>query len=512
MTTTAADDTGRRDEIAKVARGGAANLAGSVVSVLSTFGLVLLLAHTLAPAQVGLFFTVTSLFLLVETVGRLGADVGLVYFVSRWRALGARERIRPGLKVALTPSVVLCAAAAVLAMVFAPSLANLLGDPQGHSVGLLRLLAAMLPVAVCYDIVMAGTRGFGRMRPTVLVERISRPAAQILLVAGVLAVGWSGAVGYAWALPYAGALCAGVYFLRKALHTGSASTARMPRAARVARDFWRFSLPRAAGAVAQIGLQRLDIVLVASMRGVREAAIYTAATRFLVVGQFVNQAIAAPLQPRLSAAVSVGAVAHARALYRISTTWLVLGSWPVFGLAVALAPLYMRIFGHQYAGGTAVVVLLSLAMLVASGTGLVDTVIIMAGRTTWNLATTLLALAVNVGVDLALIPPYGIVGAAVGWCLSILAANLVPLAVAWRRLHMHPFGRSTYIAYALCGVCFLAIPLLAYALSGWSEIAAAGGAVVGTAGFIVGLVRLRDVFGLTGALRLRARRGVVPTP
>ena len=151
-------------------------------------------------------------------------------------------------------------------------------------------------------------------------------------------------------------------------------------------------------------MQRLDIILVAALVGLRAAAIYTAATRFMVVGQFVNQAVSLPVQPRLSALLAIHDKAGAKALYRVSTTWLVLLMWPLFGACIALAPTYLALFGRGYRDAVAVVVILSLSMLLASACGVVDSVIIMAGRTSWNLATTLLALAVNVGVDLWLIP------------------------------------------------------------------------------------------------------------
>ena len=41
--------------------------------------------------------------------------------------------------------------------------------------------------------------------------------------------------------------------------------------------FWSFTLPRGLAAIAQIALQRLDILLVAGMRGPAAAAVYTAA-------------------------------------------------------------------------------------------------------------------------------------------------------------------------------------------------------------------------------------------
>ena len=82
---------GERD-LAGVARGGAANLLGAVVSAGANFAIALVIARAVAPPVAGRFFTVTSLFLILETLGRLGADLGLVYFIARWRELGQRER------------------------------------------------------------------------------------------------------------------------------------------------------------------------------------------------------------------------------------------------------------------------------------------------------------------------------------------------------------------------------------------------------------------------------------
>ena len=64
--------------------------------------------------------------------------------------------------------------------------------------------------------------------------------------------------------------------------------------------FWRFTGPRALANLAQITIQRIDIVLVAIMLGPAAAAVYTAATRFLVPGQFANTAISMSAQPRFA--------------------------------------------------------------------------------------------------------------------------------------------------------------------------------------------------------------------
>ena len=149
---------------------------------------------------------------------------------------------------------------------------------------------------------------------------------------------------------------------------------------------------------------------------------------------------------------------------------------------------YIALFGAGYADGAAVVVLLALAMLVASVVGVVDTVVLMAGRTSWNLATTLAALAVNVVLDVVLIPPFGIVGAAIGWCAAIVVANLASLALCWRGLGLHPFRRLTTYVCALSAVCFGALPLVGRAVS---EPTAVAGLAIGIGVYAVLLWRSR---------------------
>ena len=45
----------------------------------------------------------------------------------------------------------------------------------------IRLLALLIPIAAVSDSLLNATRAFGSMRPLVLVERIGRPALQVLL-------------------------------------------------------------------------------------------------------------------------------------------------------------------------------------------------------------------------------------------------------------------------------------------------------------------------------------------
>jgi O-antigen/teichoic acid export membrane protein len=258
------------------------------------------------------------------------------------------------------------------------------------------------------------------------------------------------------------------------------------------RGFWLFTAPRGLATLAQITIQRIDIVLVAIMRGPAEAAVYTAATRFLVIGQLASTAISMAAQPRFTEMFAVGDRRRANHVYQATTAWLVIMTWPLYLLSVIYGPQLLAVFGHAYRAGDTVIVVLGLAMLLSTACGQVDMVLNTTGRSSWSLANGLMAVSINVSLDLLLIPKYGILGAAIGWAAAIAIANLTPLIQVAAVVRLHPFGRGTFVACALSAVSFGAIPLAARALAGDGHLASAGAVAAGCIMLAAGLWRFRD--------------------
>jgi O-antigen/teichoic acid export membrane protein len=255
--------------------------------------------------------------------------------------------------------------------------------------------------------------------------------------------------------------------------------------------------------------QRLDIVLVGALRGPVDAALYTAATRFLAVGQAAGLAISMPAQAALGEVLARDDRAAANGLYRAATAWLVVVVWPFYLVMLFGAPLVLALFGPGYAVGVPVMVVLSLTMLVATACGMVDTVLTMAGRTTWSLYDMLAALGVQIAVDLLLIPRLGVLGAALGWAAAILVKNLAALVQIRFWAGLHPFDRGTLTACALAGGCFGAVPALFLAALGRSTGVLLAALAVGGVAYGAGLWRLRWVLRLDDLpLLRRVRPGV----
>ncbi|WP_440100665.1 lipopolysaccharide biosynthesis protein [Streptosporangium sp. H16] len=410
------------------ARGGVAGLAGAGAGAAAQFLTVVLVTRGMGQETAGLFFSGTALCLMVAAVLRLDAGNGLVYFIARSGAFGYR-RASGHVRAALVPvaSLSLATGAAVILTT---------SDP------VLRVLAVALPAVACSGVVVGATRGFGSMRPTVLLDGVLQPVAQLLLVGAVVLAGRDSVplLAAAWALPYLPVLLLASIWLRRRLP-------RTPCPPGAARDLWRHTWPRSLAAGIQAVFQRLDVVIVALLAGPAEAAVYTAATRFKIVGQLAGQGLAQATQPRLVRALAEGDLPRARELYQSATLWLVLLTWPIWLGYAALAPwLLGAVFGDGYTGGAPVAFVLAATMMLATACGMADVVLTSAGHTGSSLANLVAAVATAVTLDLLLIPSMGSLGAALGWAGGAVVKNLLPLWRIHRLYGLRPFGTHSLAA------------------------------------------------------------------
>jgi len=308
----------------------------------------------------------------------------------------------------------------------------------------------------------------------VLIDSILRCAAQLGAVVLVGSMG-AGAVALAgaWTLPYLLTGAMAIVVMIRVLRTRAREWPEHGPGDRpaVRREFWLFTWPRGVARLCQIAIQRADIIIIAVLLDPAAAAIYTAATRFVVLGQFSQLAIQRVLQPRLTAMLSKNEHDTVRDVFKVSTAWSITLSWPLYLVTAIAAPLYLQLFGSGYrADGVTVVVVMAVGMMLAMAAGPLDTLLLMAGGSTTSLWNTITALVVDIGLCFLLIPIWGITGAAVAWSAAVVVRNAMTLVQVYRMNRVTPFSRAAGVVAVGAVVCF-AGPLLVIAAT--SEVTVA---------------------------------------
>jgi O-antigen/teichoic acid export membrane protein len=452
-----------RRHLTHIARGGALGLVGAGVSAVAGFGLVLVVTNSYPTDVAGRFFTVTSAFMLLAAIATLGTETGLGRFLLRYESQDRRGDIPPTLRAAFRPTIIYSVVLAVAVIAFAKPLSDLIGldDPEGPAS--LRVLAAALPLVTWNALTLAGMRAFGRMRATVMVDKIGRPVAQplLVLVAALLAADLLG-MTIAWAIPYAIAALVSSWLFRRFLERrGTCRHSDQTKSYKeLKRDFWRFTWPRSITRISQMAIQRMDIILVAALRSPQEAAIYTAATRFVALGQFGTQAIQQVVQPKFTALLAKHEHESLKDVYRISTAWSMAVAWPMYLVVLSAPVAYLGLFGQEYVDeGVWVVMLMAFAMLFAVATGPCDTLLLMSGRSALSLGNSLTALVVDIGLCVLLIPRMGITGAALAWAIAVSIRCLLAVVQVRITMSIVSFGPASAIA-ALANVLAFGVPVV----------------------------------------------------
>ena len=439
-----------------------------------SFGLTVLASRWLQPKAAGEFFELIALFTILSSSFQIGADTGLTRWIARARAVGGLAEVRRIILIASVPVLAIGAAGVGAVWLAAPALARIFlrGMNQGQAASDFRLIAVFVPLGALSACLIAAARGFDRMWPYLGIEGLGKPVLRIGLVAIALGTGWGlrGAV-VGWSVPVAAGIVASSFIMTRMVKK------EMPAAVPVfssvgrgglAAEFWRFAAPRGFAGIFQIIVLWLDILLVGALLGSYDAGIYAAVSRLAMLGTFALEGTRFAIAPQLSRLLARREHSRAGDLYQSATRLLMLVSWPVYLLFAIFPTVVLGIFGARYTAGAVSLVIIALAMLVNTGTGNVTVLLLMGGKSSLNVINTMAALAVNIGLNLVLLPRLGIAAAAIAWAASIVVDNLAAVFEVWWVLGIAPLGRGYGLVVILATSCFGAIGLAVRVVAGQS--------------------------------------------
>jgi O-antigen/teichoic acid export membrane protein len=116
---------------------------------------------------------------------------------------------------------------------------------------------------------------------------------------------------------------------------------------------------------------------------------------------------------------------------------------PAFVVLLVFPRQLLTVFGGGFTEGAIVTVILACGQLVGAAAGPCGVVLNMSGRVALSLFDNALVLVANIGLNLLLIPRWGIVGAAAAWSASIIVVNGIKVIQAWKIVGIRAEGAST---------------------------------------------------------------------
>ena len=470
-----------------------ANLVGGALGAVVNLVLAALVGRHLGVEGSGVYFLVVAVFVVVANTAELGADTGLVRFVAATRARGRPEDTGWVVRTAVGPVLV---GGGLVVLVGVPL--ALATAPDGLAPA---VVVAAVPLAVLASLTalaLGVSRGAGDTLTYPLLQNVLLPAGRVVAVGVAVLAGWGvSEVVAAWLLPVPLVLVVAVALALR-------HVPRRPTPRRGYPGFWGFSAARGATACVEVVLEWADVVVVGVLASPAEAGVYAVVTRCARAGEVVQQAARIAVGPAISSASARGDTALVGRLYGVVTAAMVWAAWPFYAVLAVFAEPVLSIFGPDFTAGATSLRVLAVAMAVATAAGAVQSVLLMAGRSSWQLADKTGALVLDLVLLALLVPQWGIEGAAVAWAVTIVVDTLVVGYQVQVLMGVRPPWRPILWAAALPVVLVLVPSALALLLWGTSwTVAVATTAVVALVHVVVG-VAARERLGLVALARLRA--------
>lgn len=424
--------------VGRIARGAGMSLSGQGVGRILNYATQIALAWMYGPAQLGLYALGLTLVQMSNILSQFGMDNGVVRFVAYHQAEGDVPRVRGTILLSLGATFAASVALAAAMYLGAGYLsAGVFGKPSLEAT--VEVFSLALPFLTLMNMALYATVGFQTVRYQTYVQQVLQPLANFALIVVFYLVGMDilgGAVAYV-ASTLLGALVA-LYFLGR-LFPGLLASGEPARyeALALLDHSWPLTLSNFT--------QRINswtAVLVLGVFGTASAVgIYNAAARTAMLSALVLFAFNGIFSPIISSLYRRGLMGELGRLYADVSRWVFAGGLAIFLLTVLLSKDIMAVLGPEFVPGWVVLVVVAAAQLFNSSVGPTQRVLAMTRHQKVLMAATAGSALVGVAASFALIPGYGILGAAAATATAIVLMNAITLLSVRRLLGFWPYDR-----------------------------------------------------------------------
>lgn len=293
-----------------------------------------------------------------------------------------------------------------------------------------------IPLIVSFKIGISGIRGLENTVYRTYARDLFYPLLRILLVGGLLVLGFGVvAVGYAHLLAAAAAAMLTYFLLNKLFSFKGPYRLH-------SKEMLLFSGPLVVSSVLSVLLMRTDTMMLGYFRPSYEVGLYSSAfplagSMIVILASFGYLYL--PLASRLDAKTER---AELDTIYKLTTKWIYIIAFPVFLTFVTFPSDVLTIFfGSRYAQGWPALVILAIGFFTNAAGGRNRETLSALGHTTHIMAVNSLAFALNISLNFVLIPVFGFIGAAVASAVSYGTINILAYLVLRSKSGITPFSR-----------------------------------------------------------------------
>lgn len=459
----------------RLAGGLKATFAARVLNMLSNAVLIVLLTRFLLdPSEYGLLQFAIAILGVVQLFGSLGVPRSAARYVTEYVETDATQ-VPHILRTTVVYIVAIAVVVSVLLGVSSGVVARFLGEPA-----LVPLLLVGTAYAAFYSLksyLNLVFQAFNRVDLSATLQSVE--AVVRILVAPALAFGYAAVgalVGYT--IGFVVASLVGIWLLYTRFYATIERAER--REPGLARRIAEYSLPVTATRAGIVLDNKVDTILVGALLNPTAVGYYALAAQVVDFTMVPAKSLGFTISPAIGEQSASDRRERAARIYESSLEYVLLLYVPaVVGLVVVAEPTVRYVFGSDYLGAVPVLQILSGFVLASAVHEITGDTLDYLGEARVRAYARGVTAGANFGLNLLLIPSFGVVGAAAATLVTYGLYALVNVYYIHRELSL----RTGHIARSAALVCGISLGM--------------GAVVVGLFTYISSLVSLLAVVGLS---------------
>jgi O-antigen/teichoic acid export membrane protein len=444
------------ESLQKITKGAGISLFGMAAQMLLAMVTRIIVIRYIAQSEYGMYSLALVLVNIAVLISTLGLERGIARQIAFYRGKKDKSKVREvvfsSLKVGIIASLFFS-----LVLFFTSDFISTRFYHTPELAALAKILCIAIPFLVLSRIFSSMFAGFERAQPRVYFQFILRNTLFPLLLIIVILPGLS----FIWVV-YAFVASAILTCMAFAVYT----TKNLPLTSRsgnsiytssLTKELLLFSLPLLLVNILQEIITSTDTLMLGYFMLPEDVGLYNAAVPLAHLIPIGLGAINFLYIPVVSQFYAKSQPEKIRRTYVVLTKWVLAITLPIFLIFVLFPEFTLNImFGSRYAGAAFALQILSLGFFINTILGPNGGLLTVIGQTRFLMWAAIIAAIGNIILDLVLIPPLGINGAAIGSALAIAIQDLLISAKLYLLTKIHPFT-SNYLKPAIASIASVLI-------------------------------------------------------
>ena len=451
-----------------------------------------LLARWVGAEFLGIYSLANSIMLISEVLGKMGLETGIMRFVSRLNPESDSAKIQKVIASALKMTAVFSLVIMVGLIISSGYIVTQILNEPPLLTSVLIVFAIAIPFNALTLISAFATQGFKRLKYKTLVTQFLNPT---LLLGSMVICFWFVSTRSSIMVPMLITGIIGFFVMIVLLKRVSGVSNDQIIKAKFHSSLLKFSYPLMFVTILQTFMHWMDILMLGYFTDATTVGLYHPAARTAGLLQALLLSFLSIYAPMMAQFHSEGDRNKMVDTYKLVSRWLLMCAIPISAVFIIFPGKVLLLFGPEYLPSAKILVILTWATFIQAIFGAAGPTLSMSGHTILVLWNTIGAFLLNFGLNIFLIPKYGIIGAAIATLISLTAVGFARTIQVGVILKMNFFDRKVIkpiVAGIMVYTGLLLIKDLIMPFHTLITLLSAGIFSVGSYGLIMWILKIED--------------------